>query len=162
MRRGERNIYIAIAVLIVGLAVYRGMQDLGEDPGFPFHTTASTQLQIAGEEIYKDNNCSDCHTLWMVRNWYQSVPAPALDGIGSLRDEDWLYNYLSADNPQSMQSSRLKAEFRMPSYAHLPESERRTLAAYLASLKVDDWFLEDVKKARHEVLTGEPYIPDNE
>ena len=42
----------------------------------------------------------------------------------------------------------------MPSYAHLPEQERRLLAQYMASLKVEDWYLEATKKAEYEKLTG--------
>lgn len=45
----------------------------------------------------------------------------------------------------------------MPSYAHLPEQERRQLASYMASLKVKDWYLHETKKAEYEKLTGQPY-----
>jgi L-cysteine S-thiosulfotransferase len=163
MRTGERNIYIAIAVLVVGFATFKGMLETGEpDPGIPFYTTLPRDAQVAAESIYKRHDCSNCHTLWLVRNWIQSVPAPALDGIGSLKTEDWLYDYLSTQDPQSILPSRLKAEYRMPSYAHLPEDERRLLAAYLASLKVEDWYLEEIKRAEYEVLTGLDYRPEDE
>lgn len=85
----------------------------------------------------------------------RAVPAPALDGIGSLRDRDWLYAYLSADDPQSILPSRLKKEYQMPSYAGLPERERRILAEYLASLRVEDWYLEETRMAECSKLTGE-------
>lgn len=89
----------------------------------------------------------------------RSVPAPALDGIGSLHDEQWFFDYFSADDPQQIQPSRLKAEYQMPSYAHLPEHERRTLAAYMASLKVKDWYLDEAREARCRKLTGEEECP---
>lgn len=163
MRTGERNIYIAIAVLVIGLATYKGIKDSGEpDPGIPFYTTMSRQLQVEAEAIVKRNDCTGCHSLWLVRNWMQSVPAPALDGIGALRSEEWFYEYISSSDPQAILPSRLKAEYRMPSYAHLPEQERRLLAAYLASLQVEDWYLEEVKRAEYEVLTGLTYQPGNE
>jgi len=82
------------------------------------------------------------------------VPSPMLDGMGSLRDEAWLYAYLSAPDPQSILPSRLKKEYRMPSYAGLPEAERRTLAAYLASLRVRDWYLAETRRMEQEKLTG--------
>ena len=47
----------------------------------------------------------------------------------------------------------------MPSYAQLPESERRLLASYMASLKVKDWYLEETRKAEFEKLTGKEYKP---
>lgn len=156
MRAGERNIYIIMAVLVVGLATYKVVKDYsaGPDQGIPFYTTMSREMQVQAEAIVKRNDCSDCHTLWLVRNWIQSVPAPALDGIGSLKSEEWFYEYLSSGDPQSILPSRLKAEYRMPSYAHLSEQERRLLAAYLASLKVEDWYLDEVRRKEYEVLTG--------
>lgn len=48
----------------------------------------------------------------------------------------------------------------MPSYAHLPEQDRKVLAAYMASLKVKDWYLEETKKAEYEKLTGKDYPAD--
>jgi sulfur-oxidizing protein SoxX len=47
----------------------------------------------------------------------------------------------------------------MPSYAHLSENERRLLARYMASLRVQDWYLEETRKAEHEKLTGEERRP---
>jgi hypothetical protein len=84
----------------------------------------------------------------------QSVPAPMLDGIGSLRTESWLYDYLSSTNPQSILASRLKKKYQMPSYAEMPEADRKLMAGYLASLKVKDWYLEQTKKDEQEKLTG--------
>ena len=87
----------------------------------------------------------------------QAVPSPSLDGMGSLRTETWLFDYFSAEDPQSILPSRLKQRFSMPSFAGLPESERRLLAVYVASLKVEDWYLKETRKAEYEKLTGEEY-----
>ncbi|MEO7558320.1 MAG: c-type cytochrome [Gammaproteobacteria bacterium] len=130
------------------------------DPGIPFYSTASPALSRAGSDIYRSLRCKDCHSLWTVRNMLEFVPAPALDGIGSLRNEAWFYAYFSAQNPQSILPTRLKQEYQMPSYAHLPEQDRRVLAAYMASLKVKDWYLEETKKAEYEKLTGKDYPAD--
>ena len=89
----------------------------------------------------------------------QAVPAPSLDGMGSLRDEEWLFKYFSAEDPQSILPSRLKERFRMPSFAAIPEADRRMLAKYVSSLKVEDWYLEEVRKAEFEKLTGKEYQP---
>lgn len=162
MRKGEKGILVAI-VVVVGLFaavnVYRQSQEdkKGVDKGIPFFSTASKELQDQGAHLTRKLECRECHTLWGVRNAMQAVPAPSLDGIGTLHDEDWFYNYLSAAEPQSIIPSRLKAEYKMPSYAHLPEEERRTLATYLASLKVEEWYLPEVRKAEYEKLTGLDY-----
>lgn len=156
MRRGEIGIIAGMAVLVVVVMGYRTYQlATGErDPGIPFYTVATPELKRQGEEIYRVAGCSKCHTLWMVRNMMESVPAPPLDGIGSLRDEAWFFQYFSTADPQAILPSRLKAEFRMPSYASMPEADRRTLAAYMASLKVEDWYLDQARQVEFEKLTG--------
>lgn len=164
MRKGEKGILAAIAVIVLaftGINAYRKSQETELDKGIPFHSTASKQLQEQGAKLYHQLSCRDCHTLWGIRNPMQAVPAPSLDGIGSLRDEDWLFEYLSAEDPKRILPSRLKAEYQMPSYADLPEDKRRTLAAFLASLKVEDWYLDEVKKSEYEKLTGETYQGDS-
>jgi hypothetical protein len=158
MKKGERWILYGIAAIIVGamgwnLIKLRSATE--QDTTIPFYTTASASLAAEGGDLYKRYRCRDCHSLWTMRDFLQSVPAPALDGIGSLRDEGWLYQYLSADDPQAILPSRLKPEYRMPSFARLPESERHTLAAYLASLKVKDWYLDETRIAQCQKLTGE-------
>lgn len=160
MRKGEKGILAAIVVIVVlfaGINMYRHGQEKTPDKGIPFYSAASQELQNQGANLIRKLECRQCHTLWGVRNAMQAVPAPSLDGIGALRDEVWFYNYLSAEDPQSILPSRLKAEYKMPSYSQLPEEERRTLAAYLANLKVEDWYLQEVRKSEYEKLTGQDY-----
>lgn len=159
MKKGEKRILLGIAVFSVAFMAFKGWQvsKQGEDPGLPFYSTASPELATRASVLYRQLNCRDCHSLWGVRNAMQAVPTPALDGMGSLRDEEWLYRYFSAEDPQSILPSRLKQRYQMPSYAHLPEEDRRTLAKYVASLKVEDWYLDEVKKAEYERITGKDY-----
>jgi len=160
VRKGEKGILIG-SVVVVGLVIavrfMMGHFDASDDKGIPFYSTASPELRMAAMKIYKQENCKNCHTLWTVRDMMRKVPAPALDGIGSLHDEQWFYEYFSAPDPQQIVPSRLKEEFRMPSFAFLSEQERRTLAQYMASLKVEDWYLPAVKKDEYEKLTGKVF-----
>jgi cbb3-type cytochrome oxidase cytochrome c subunit len=160
MRRGEALILATIGVVVAGIMArnainlhYAGR----EDRGIPFYTTADRQLAREAGDLYRSNNCRQCHSLWTVKSPFESVPAPALDGIGSLRSEEWFYQYFSAADPQSILPSRLKAEYRMPSFANLTDGERRTLARYMASLKVKDWYLDGTRAAEYEKLTGKAY-----
>lgn len=165
MRKGEKGILIVIVIVVImfwGINSYRQAQESEPDKGIPFYSDASSEVQDKGAALFKSLKCRNCHTLWAVRNPMQSVPAPSMDGIGSLRDEAWLFNYLSAEDPKQIIPSRLKAEYQMPSYAHLPEDQRRTLAMFLASLKVKDWYLKEVKKSQYEKLTGKTYQGGNE
>lgn len=158
MRKGEKSILIIIAVLVIGMMAwnfYRQRERTANDNSIPFYSTATAELSRQAGELIRQYECRSCHTLWTLRDMLRAVPAPALDGIGSLRDRDWLYAYLSAQSPQDILPSRLKKEYRMPSYANMPEHERRILAEYLASLKVRDWYLKETRMAECSKLTGE-------
>jgi len=157
LKTGEKVI-AALIVLLVCVAVGRALLAPAEKDErvneIPFYSTASAEIQDRASVLYKDLKCRDCHRLWGVNNIMQFVPAPSLDGIGSLRDESWLYAYFSSEDPQVMLSTRLKKEYKMPSYAFLPEKERKLLAEYFSSLKVKDWYLSEVIRMEQEKLTG--------
>jgi len=160
MKKGEKGILTGIVIFVVTVMVVKGWmvsQEKEKDPGIPFYTTASKEMAKKASVLYRKYDCRDCHSLWGIRNIMQAVPAPSLDGMGSLRDEEWIYAYLSAEDPQSIIPSRLKERFRMPSFASIPEADRRMLASYIASLKVEDWYLEETKKSAYEKLTGKEY-----
>lgn len=162
MRKGEKGIFIVIgvfAVLSMGYKMISISEQKTKDPGIPFYSSAPKALRVEATEYVRDLNCRDCHVLWSLHNIMQSVPAPSLDGIGSLRSEKWLYDYLSSPDPQSILPSRLKPEYHMPSFAKLPEKKRRVLAQFLSSLKVKDWYLKETKKREYEKLTGKKYKP---
>ena len=145
--------------LLAAYKINKQSADVGPDPGIPFYSTADGALASRAAKIMHANNCKVCHSLWGTKDFLQSVPSPPLDGMGTLKTEEWLYTYFSAPNPQDILPSRLKPQYRMPSLAGLPEEERRDLAAYMASLKVKDWYLAETKKAEQEALLGKPASP---
>lgn len=162
MKRGEKAVFIGIMIFVIfmmarNLWTVETSKEI--DKGIPYYTTASADLTRDAMDVYRKQNCKNCHSLWTVRNMLDNVPAPILDGLGSLHSEEWFYQYFSAENPQSIVPSRLKQEFRMPSYSQLSESDRHLLASYMAKLKVKDWYLEETRKAEFEKLTGKEYKP---
>ena len=155
MKRGEKGILALIGIVLAAGLLKSLLQVQGQhDRDIPFYSTASADVARKATDIYRSNNCKNCHSLWTLKDALQSVPAPMLDGIGSIRTESWIYNYLSSADPQSQLPSRLKKEYRMPSYAKMPDEDRRVLSEYLASLKVKDWDLEQTRKSEYEKLTG--------
>ena len=121
MKPGEKAILALIgAVLVVGVARSLLHVEGKHDREIPFYTTATRDLAVKGMEIYNKNGCKECHSLWTMKDILEIVPAPILDGIGSLRTEAWLYDYLSSSNPQATLPSRLKKEYQMPSYRSMP------------------------------------------
>lgn len=164
MKKGEKAIIGGLLVLVTGSIVYnviRGGVEVKDEGArdIPYYSDAPMEVQRAASQLMKELNCRQCHSIWTMRDPLQSVPAPALDGLGSLYDEKWFYDYLSSANPQAVVPTRLKKEYQMPSYASLPEEQRRLIAQYLASLKVKDWYLEETRKREFEKLTGRDYTP---
>lgn len=160
MRKGEKGILIGIGVFAVVAMVGKAILIRHQDPHagkIPFYSKASKEMATKAATLVRQYNCRDCHTYWGKHDIMQSVPAPSLDGIGSLRSEEWLFNYLSSKDPQKILKTRMKMEFQMPSYADMPEADRRVLAKYLASMKAKDWYLEETKKSEYEKLTGKKY-----
>jgi L-cysteine S-thiosulfotransferase len=155
MRRGEK-VVLALIALVVVFGAMRSVLHVEEqhERDIPFYSTAAPGEASKAMDIYRSNVCKRCHSMWSLQSMLQSVPAPMLDGIGSLRSEAWLYEYLSSPNPQQLLPSRLKKEYQMPSYSGLTDEDRHVLAKYLASLKVQDWYLEQTRKSEYEKLTG--------
>lgn len=158
MKSGEKFIAGVIVLLLI-FGIVRSQMHVEEkhERDIPFYSTATPELARQAMDVYRGSGCKTCHTLWTSQDMTQNVPAPMLDGLGSLRTEAWFYDYLSAPNPQAVLPSRLKLKYRMPSFATMPEADRHVLAKYLASLKVQDWYFEDTKKAEYEKLTGLVY-----
>ena len=166
MKKGEKGIFIVMAIAVIGGIAYKSLsvpETTEPDKGIPYYSSASPELEKQASTLMRELNCRDCHkyhgAFGGVTSLVQNVPAPPLDGIGSLRSEQWFFEYFSAENPQSLLPSRLKKEFQMPSYAQLSEQERHLLASYMASLKVEDWYLQETKKMEYEKLTGKTYEP---
>lgn len=166
MKKGEKGILAVIAVTVLGAMIYKSVsitENTEPDRGIPFYTTASPELEKQAGTLMRELNCRDCHkyngAFGGITSLVQNVPAPPLDGIGAIHNEEWFYNYFSAQNPQSILPSRLKKEFQMPSFASLSDEERHLLATYMASLQVKDWYLKETKKTEFERLTGKTYKP---
>lgn len=158
MKAGEKFVLGSIGAILLFSVVRSELHVKQEhERDIPYYSTATREVAEKANEIYRANGCKECHSLWTIKDMMETVPAPILDGIGSLRTEAWLYDYISSGNPQAILPSRLKKEYRMPSYASLSESDRHVLAEYLASLKVKDWYLEQTRKAEYEKLTGREY-----
>ncbi len=156
MRSGERLV-VAIVGVVLAAGLLRALLQKSDphDKQIPFYSTAPAELAQPAMDLYRKYGCKQCHSLFTLRDLLQAVPAPMLDGIGSLRTQSWLYAYLSSPDPQLILPSRLKPEYRMPSYARLPQPEREMLASYLSSLKVKDWYLEQTRALEQEKLTGQ-------
>jgi hypothetical protein len=156
VKRGERALVGVIGLLVVAGVVRAVVHKPAEHDGeIPFYSSAPPEVASRASDLVRRYACRDCHSLWTTRDPMRAVPAPILDGIGSLRSLEWLTAYLSSRDPQAMLPSRMKAEYRMPSYADMPDADRRILAQYLSSLQVKDWYLDQTRRLEHDRLTGD-------
>ena len=156
LKTGERVVLGSLVLLVAAGAIMAMLRPATQrDREIPFYSTAPAALGARAGDLLRQLSCRNCHSIWTTRDLMQAVPAPMIDGIGSLRTRDWIYAYLSAPDPQSILPSRLKREYRMPSYAALPEADRATLADYLASMQVKDWYLDQTRRLEHDKLTGD-------
>ena len=116
MRKGEIGIFAVMGLVVLATAAIKGYNKSTEeepDKGIPFYTTASDDLAKQARALFSKYNCHACHSLWTKKSIMQNVPAPALDGLGSIRSEEWFYNYFSAESPQDILPTRLKKEFQI-------------------------------------------------
>ncbi len=87
-------------------------------------TVATAAAPKPGEEIFKAQGCSSCHSIGGVGGKI----GPDLTHVGSRRDKDWIEEQI--ENPKSHNPNSI-----MPSFAKLPKKDREELADYLAGLK---------------------------
>ncbi len=85
---------------------------------------ASAAAPNPGEEIFKTQGCSACHTVGGIGGKI----GPDLTHVGSRRSKEWIEEQLI--NPKSHDPNSI-----MPSFAKLPEKDREELADYLSGLK---------------------------
>jgi len=138
VKKGETVIW-GVAGLISLVAVGMGFVAYNAPPELMPTYQVDSKEAARGELAYRKNGCPSCHKIW---NLGSSRGGP-LDGVGSRRDQDWLYRYLSSSNPQVMLPSTQKMIYRMPSFAQVAEQDRADMAAFLASLK--DRAIEDAR-----------------
>ncbi|MGB8517247.1 MAG: cytochrome c, partial [Gallionella sp.] len=85
MKRGEQAVLAVIGiVLLAGVVRSRMIVPDVHDKDIPFYSSASPEIASKATDIIRNQNCKSCHSLWTLKDTTQSVPAPMLDGIGSL------------------------------------------------------------------------------
>ncbi|MEQ1583540.1 MAG: cytochrome c, partial [Candidatus Nitrotoga sp.] len=69
MKPGEKIVFVVIAIVVIGF-MGRNLWRLNTiqevDKGIPYFSTASATLERAATDIYRQQNCKSCHSLWTV------------------------------------------------------------------------------------------------
>jgi mono/diheme cytochrome c family protein len=90
---------------------------------------ASAQDVPAGQKLFMDNNCNNCHSVdaLTIAKKMASSKAADLSTIGSTRDAEWLTKYISKE-------ADIEGKKHMATFKGKPE-DLKVLVDWLASLK---------------------------
>ena len=131
MRRSPTVLRVAMVAALVTTAVACGAS--GDLPGDA--AVASPADVETARSVFESESCGMCHGL----AGEGTDLAPALADLAGYWDEDRLVRYL--ENPEAFRDADPSFEARrdevydmeMPSYDHVPDADRRSLARWLLS-----------------------------
>jgi hypothetical protein len=140
LKQGEKILFgIAAAFIIVAVIVYIVMEVVRVNMDKPMfeqrtHFTLSAEGQL-GSEFFRKSGCTACHRA--MRNGTNM--GLSLDGVGSVRTAEWLYDFLR--NPEPVYGSETVDHGLAPKEAayvtRLPAKELHALAIFISELKSD-------------------------
>jgi cytochrome c553 len=140
LKTGEKVLVSIVGVFIVLAAIaYVVMETVrlnSEKPMFETKTSFDFSTTGArGSQLFRESRCTSCHRA--LRNGTNM--GLSLDGVGSARTYDWLYQFLK--NPEEVYPARTVDHGAAPKEAayvsQLPDEDLRALAKFISELKAD-------------------------
>ena len=129
MKLGEKIVF-GISAVVVLAAAARGYQVITADkPSMPKHYYEWDEVGLEGHYLYRELGCKNCHR---AMGTGEVGVAPVLDGVGTRRDKQWLFNYLT-DPTELVEGTAHDGSFA-PDFRLLADDDRTLLAAYLSGL----------------------------
>ncbi len=137
LKLGEKILFGIVALLLVFavlsfvmLEIYRSRLN---HPMYPTTTTFNfTPAGKHGSELFRDRGCTDCHRA--VRNGTNH--GVTLDGIGSKRSLEYLYNFLKKPEATYETKTLDHGLNKEAAYvAGIPDAELHDIAIFLSELK---------------------------
>jgi len=131
---GIAGVFILLAVVAyILLEMYRLSSD---KPIFETKTSFDfSEKGAIGSALFRESRCTSCHRA--LRNGTNM--GLSLDGVGSLRTVDWLYNFLK--NPEETYGSPTIDHGPSPKeaayVAKLPDENLRAMAQFISELKAE-------------------------
>ena len=123
-------VFLALVAYIV-LEIYRMSSD---KPMFESKTNYEfTELGSKGSKIFRESRCTSCHRA--LRNGTNM--GLSLDGVGSLRTYEWLYNFLK-DPERTYDAATIDhgASPKEAAYvANMPDEDLKAMAKFISELK---------------------------
>ena len=138
LKTGEKVLFAIVGVFIflaiiayIMLETYRLSSD---KPMFESKTSYEfTELGSKGSQIFRQSRCTSCHRA--LRNGTNM--GLSLDGVGSLRTYEWLYDFLK--NPESTYGAATIDHGPSPKeaayVAKMPDEDLKAMAVFISELK---------------------------
>ncbi len=140
LKQGEKILFgIVLAFIVLATLSYIALEAVRlntDKPMFEVRTHFSLSGQgLKGSETFRKSRCTACHRA--MRNGTNM--GLSLDGVGSVRSEEWLYSFLK--DPENTYGSRTLDHGPAPKEAayvmRMPDQDLRDMATFISELKSD-------------------------
>jgi len=142
LKPGEKILFTVSAVFIVfAVVAFIAMQIFISKSDKPlFETKTHANFSAEGQQgsyLFRTNGCTTCHRA--LRNGTNMGRTADLDGIGSRRSAEWMYNFfLDPQKSYGAQTIDHAPGQRSAAYvAEMPKEELHAIAVFLSELKSD-------------------------
>ncbi|WP_455208308.1 c-type cytochrome [Kaarinaea lacus] len=140
VKTGEKVLFgifgVFILLAVIAYIILESFRLTSDKPMFETKTSYDFSEQgSAGSALFRESRCTSCHRA--LRNGTNM--GLSLDGVGSLRTYDWLYNFLK--NPEQTYGSSTIDHGAAPKEAayvsRLPDDQLKAIAQFISELKAE-------------------------
>ncbi|NOZ54398.1 MAG: cytochrome c [Gammaproteobacteria bacterium] len=140
-KTGEKVLFgifgVFVVLAVIAYAVLEAVRLSSDQPMFgATNTYEFTEQGALGSVLFREARCTSCHRA--LRNGTNM--GLSLDGTGSLRSYDWIYNFLKEPEKMYDSSDTLDhgpAPKEAAYVARLPDDELKAIAKFISQLKAE-------------------------
>ena len=140
LKTGEKVLFgivgVFVVLAIIAYIILESVRLSSDTPMFETKTSYDFSEQGSiGSALFRESRCTSCHRA--LRNGTNM--GLSLDGVGSLRTYDWLYNFLK--NPEEIYGASTLDHGPAPKEAAyvalMPDDELQAMARFISELKAE-------------------------
>lgn len=140
LKQGEKILFgiaiVFVVAAVIGYVLLESYRMRSDKPVFEVRTSYDlTPVGQRGSELFRHNRCTSCHRA--MRNGTNM--GLSLDGVGSRRTREWLYDFLR--NPESTYGAPTVDHGYPPKEASyvssLPDEDLMAMATFISQLKAE-------------------------
>lgn len=139
-KTGEKVLFgivgVFVVLAVIAYVILESVRLSSDEPMFETKTSYDFSEQGAvGSALFRESRCTSCHRA--LRNGTNM--GLSLDGVGSLRTYDWLYDFLK--NPEQTYGSATLDHGPSPKeaayVARMPDDQLQAMARFISELKAE-------------------------